>query len=72
MHGSGCEGEGVGENRRVAFLQVFRAELRIGQVVGVHPLDIWSHVRAVVWSVARQLQILVADNLLRDDNVGLI
>lgn len=72
MHGSGCEGECAGEYRCVAVLQGVRAELRVGQVVGVHPLDFWSHVWAVVWSVACQLQILVADNLLRDVDVGLI
>lgn len=72
MHGSGCEGEGAGENRRVALLKVVRAELRVGQVVGVHPLDLWGHVGAVVRGVARQLQTLVADDLLWDVDVGLI
>lgn len=72
VHGSGREGEGVGEDRRVALLQVVGAELRVGQVVGVHPLDLWGHVGAVVWSVARQLQTLVADDLLRDVDVGLV
>lgn len=72
MHGSGCEGHGAGEYRCVALLQVVRAELRVGQVVGVHPLDLWSHVGAVVWSVACQLQIFIAHNLLWDVNVGLI
>lgn len=72
MHGSGCEGEGAGEYRCVAVLHEVIAELRVRQVVGVHPLDLWSHVGAVVWSVACQLQILIADNLLRDVDVGLI
>lgn len=72
MHGSGCEGEGAGEHRCVALLQVVRAELGVRQVIGVHPLDLGGQVGAVVWSVARQLQILIADNLLWDVDVGLI
>lgn len=72
MHGSGYEGEGAREHRRVALLQVVGGELRVGQVVGVQPLDLRSHVGAVVRGVTCQLQILVADNLLGDVDVGLI
>lgn len=72
MHRSGCEGEGAGEHGRVAILQEVRADLRVGQVVDVHPLDLWSHLGAVVGSIARQLQAYIADNLLRDVDVGLI
>lgn len=72
VHGSGREGECAWEYRRVAVLQGVRAELRVGQVVSVHPLDFGSHVWTVVWSVACQLQILVADDLLGDVDVWLI
>lgn len=71
MHGSGCKGQGAGQYCCVALLQVVRAELRVGQVVGVHPLDFWSHIGAVVRSITCQLQALITDNLLRDVNVGL-
>lgn len=72
MHGSRGESEGTGEYRRVVIGQVFRAELWVRQVVSVHPLDLWGHAGTVVWSRARQLQLIVADGILGDINVGLI
>lgn len=72
MHGSRGEGKGTGEYRGVAVLQVVRAKLRVREVVSVHPLDLWSHAGAVVWSIACQLQVRIADDVLRDVDVGLI
>lgn len=72
VHGPGREGERAGKNRRVAVLHVVVAEHGVGQEVRVHPLDFRGHVRAVVWSVARQLQVLVTNNLLGDVDVWLI
>lgn len=72
MHGSGCEGEGAGEYHGVAVLHVVTAELWVRQVVCVHPMDLRGHVWAVVWSITCQLQLLIADDLLRDVDVGLV
>lgn len=72
VHWPGRKGERAGENRRVAVLYVLVAEVRVGQEVCVHPLDLRRHVRAVVRGVACQLQVLVTDNLLWDVNVWLI
>lgn len=72
MHGSRGEGQGTGEHCGVAVLQVVRAKLRVREVVGIHPLDLWGHAGAVVWSRACQLQVHIADDVLRDVDVGLI
>ena len=72
VHGSGYKGEGAGKHSGVALLQVFSVELRVRQVVCVHPLDLRCHLGAVIGSVACQLQILITNNLLWYINVGLI
>lgn len=72
VHRPRCEAEGAREHRRVVICQVFRAKLWVRQVVSIHPLDLWGHAGAVVWSVACQLKLFVTDSLLWNVNVGLI
>lgn len=72
VHGFGCEGEGAGQYRGVAVLNIVRGENRVGQVVCVHPVDLWTHVWTIVWDITGQVQTLVTNNLLWNIDVGLI
>lgn len=56
VHGFGCEGEGAGQYSSVALLNSVRGENGVGQVVRVHPVDLWTHVWTIVWDITGQVQ----------------
>lgn len=72
VHSFGCERKCARHHCCVAFLRIVWFKTRIREIVCVHPVDLRSHVRTVVWSIANQIQTLITDYFFWDVNVGLV